>query len=244
MTVAARGGADGGCVVDRSGAAHAGAASAGRRIVLNFHGIGDPHPDVPGDEHPFWCPRDEWPVLVEAVAAAARSGSLVGVTFDDGNDSDVEDALPALLEHGLTATFHVCVGRLGQRGYLDEDAVRHLRDAGMSIGSHGWDHVDLRSLAERDLVRATRDSRQLLGELCGTPVTQFAVPFGSYDRRALAHLRDYGTVYTSDGTTWTAGSGSFRAGPMSVDGPPTPSATSLRATSPSGTGCGSGPLCR
>ena len=172
----------------------------GRRVVLNFHGIGEPPSEVPRDEHPFWCPRHEWPALVEAMAAASGPGSSVEITFDDGNDSDVEEALPALVEHGLTATFHVCAGRLGQRGYLGEDALLHLRRAGMRVGSHGWDHDDLRTLAGQDLVRAARASRDRISEVCGVPVSTFAVPFGSYDRRVLSHLRDYATVYTSDAT--------------------------------------------
>lgn len=176
-------------------------ARLGRRVVLNFHGIGDPPRGVPSDEQPFWCPRREWPGIVDALADATRDGSRVEVTFDDGNASDVEDALPALLERDLTATFHVCAGRIGQPGYLDERALLHLRDAGMVIGSHGWNHVDLRTLSEAELVHETRDSQQRIAEACGVPVTGFAVPMGRYDRRVLRHLRDYATVYTSDTTS-------------------------------------------
>ena len=122
------------------------------------------------------------------------AGAAVAITFDDGNCSDVERALPALAERDLTATFHVCAGRLDLPGYLDGSAVQHLRSSGMSIGSHGWDHVDLRALSDPDLVRAAQDSRQRLGEVCGEAVTSFAVPLGSYDRRVLRHLRHYRAV--------------------------------------------------
>lgn len=180
-------------------------ARAGRRVVLNFHGIGEPPPGVPSDEHPFWCPSREWPALAEAMAAASSAGASVEITFDDGNASDVDEALPLLVELGLTATFHVCAGRLGERGYLDVDAVQHLQRAGMRIGSHGWDHTDLRTLARPDLVRAAGDSQRRLAEVSGVPVATFAVPFGSYDRRVLAHLGDYATVFTSDRTRGTDG---------------------------------------
>lgn len=176
-------------------------ARAGRRVVLNFHGIGDPPRGVPRDEHPFWCPRNQWPRMVDALAEAVRDGSPVEVTFDDGNASDLEDALPALLERNLTATFHVCAGRIGRPGYLDEPALVRLRDAGMVIGSHGWNHVDLRALTEQELIQETHESRTRIVEACGAPVTDFAVPLGSYDRRVLRHLREYRTVYTSDATT-------------------------------------------
>lgn len=174
---------------------------AGRRVILNFHGIGDPPVPVPADEEPYWCPATEWPGIVDAVAEARQGGARVELTFDDGNASDVHHALPALLEQGLTATFHVCAGRIGAPGYLDEPMLQHLRQAGMGIGSHGWDHVDLRPLGEADLVRETRDSRLRIADASGAPVSDFAVPLGSYDRRVLRHLRDYETVLTSDATT-------------------------------------------
>jgi peptidoglycan/xylan/chitin deacetylase (PgdA/CDA1 family) len=160
---------------------------------------------VPSAEHPFWCPRSQWPSIADAIASALQGGSKVEVTFDDGNASDVDEALPALLERGLTATFHVCAGRIGAPGYLDEQGVLELQAAGMGIGSHGWDHVDLRTVPDPRLVHETLDSQLRLAEVCGRPVTDFAVPFGSYDRRVLRHLRRYATVYTSDSTSASTG---------------------------------------
>lgn len=173
----------------------------GHVVVVNFHGIGEPPRGVPLDERRFWCPQREWLDIADALADASRGGSRVEITFDDGNASDVEVALPALLERDLTATFHVCAGRIGKPGYLDERALLHLREAGMKIGSHGWNHVDLRTLSDAELVHETRDSQKRIAEVCGMPVTDFAVPLGSYDRRVLRHLRDYQTVYTSDTTS-------------------------------------------
>ena len=71
----------------------------------------------------------------------------------------------------------------------------------MTIGSHGWNHVDLRTLAESELSRETRDSQSRISGACGSAVTSFAVPLGSYDRRVLRHLGAYATVYTSDATS-------------------------------------------
>lgn len=169
-------------------------------MVLNFHGIGEPPPDVPADERPYWCAVGEWRGIIEVVADAVSDGADVEITFDDGNRSDVEVALPALVEHGLRATFHVCAGRIGEVGYVDEAALLELLDAGMAIGSHGWHHVDSRSLSEEDLVRATRDSAERIEAAVGSPIATFALPLGRYDRRVLQHLRHYETVFTSDAT--------------------------------------------
>lgn len=175
------------------------APAAGERLVINFHGIGEPWDGVPDDERPYWCPRGAWPAFADALAeVAGRGGVQLEITFDDGNLSDLEDGLPVLAERGLRATFHICAGRLGLPRYLSEDQLRELRGAGMGIGSHGWDHVDLRRLDDAALQREAAESRARIAAAAGAPVTRFAIPFGSYDRRVLASLKDYRTVYTSD----------------------------------------------
>ena len=75
--------------------------------------------------------------------------------------------------------------------------------AGMDIGSHGWEPRDWRRLDERHAHRELEDAPRLLGDLCGQPVCRFSLPFGKYDRRVLARLRQAGAtrVYTSDGGT-------------------------------------------
>ena len=82
-------------------------------------------------------------------------------TFDDGNVSDVTEALPALAERGLSAQVFVCAGRFGTDGFLTEEQVRELRAAGMSIGSHGMDHVRWRKLDEPRIGREVVEAKQL-----------------------------------------------------------------------------------
>jgi peptidoglycan/xylan/chitin deacetylase (PgdA/CDA1 family) len=122
------------------------------------------------------------------------------ITFDDGNASDVEHALPALRERGLRATFFVVAGRLGKPGYLAASDVRALADAGMGIGSHGMRHVPWRGLDDAALRDELVDAKLLLEEVVERPVAEAACPFGSYDRRVLGMLRrsGYVAVYTSD----------------------------------------------
>lgn len=173
--------------------------SVRERLIINFHGIGEPSEEVPTDERPYWCPSANWPAFADAMADVAQHASVrLEITFDDGNLSDVHEGLPLLLERGLMATFHVCAGRLGRPGYLAESDLVELRRLGMAIGSHGWDHVDLRRLGRAALDHEARDSQARLSDASGGPVTEFAVPFGSYDRRVLSSLRGYRTVYTSD----------------------------------------------
>lgn len=175
-----------------------------RSINLTFHGVGEPDRDLERGEENVWVTRETLAAILDSVADRTD----VHVTFDDGNASDLEHALPALRERGLRATFFVVAGRIGQPGFLDEGAIRTLAGAGMTIGCHGMRHRPWRELDDRELCREHVDARRLLEELVERPVDEAACPFGSYDRRVLRSLRraGYRTVYTSDrGTTTMQG---------------------------------------
>lgn len=174
-------------------------ASNGKRLVLLFHGVGHVPAHVGAEERPFWCTEPTFTALLDEVRPASqRAGIPIQLTFDDGNDTDALVALPALVARGLTADFFVCAGRLGEQGYLDEDQIRELRDAGMRIGSHGWGHVDWRRADDATMDRELRGARKRLSEVVGHDVDEVAIPFGSYDRRVVGMLRRTGvrTVYT------------------------------------------------
>ena len=165
-------------------------------IVLNFHGVGTLNRELADGEADVCIDRRQFAEILDAVVGREE----VRLTFDDGNRSDVAEALPELLRRGLRAEFFICAGRFGTPEFVDEDDVRELRRAGMSIGSHGMDHVPWRRLepaaADLEIVRA----KQLLEETLQAPVDTAACPFGAYDRRTLSALRAAGfeRVYTSD----------------------------------------------
>lgn len=167
-----------------------------RTINLTFHGTGPCGRVLDAGEERVWLGADELAAVLDTV----NGRDDVRITFDDGNASDVEYALPALQARGLRATFFVVAGALGQPGFLDEDQVRALAAAGMGIGCHGMRHRPWRRLGERALREELVDARELLEGVVGGPVAEAACPFGSYDRRVLAELRacGYRRVYTSD----------------------------------------------
>jgi peptidoglycan/xylan/chitin deacetylase (PgdA/CDA1 family) len=172
------------------------------RLVLTFHGIGDPPAHVGKDERPYWCPESAFTSILDHVGEVQNDAGLpIQITLDDGNDTDARLALPALVERGLTAHFFICAGRIGGAGYLDKAQVRQLRDAGMEIGSHGWGHVDWRRVDDAGMDQELRVAREWLSEIAGKDVTDVAIPFGSYDRRVMGMLRHsrVHAVYTSDG---------------------------------------------
>jgi peptidoglycan/xylan/chitin deacetylase (PgdA/CDA1 family) len=166
-------------------------------VNLTVHGIGPAPRTLDPDEDGTWVGIDQFERVLDAVAGR----SDVVITFDDGNASDVDIALPRLLERSLTAEFFLPAGLLCQPGRLDHEGVRHLLRAGMSIGSHGWAHVNWRGLDAKRAKQEMVEAHQVLDELTGQRVSRVAVPFGAYDRHVLRRLRqaDVTRVYTSDG---------------------------------------------
>ncbi|MDT5043412.1 MAG: hypothetical protein QOE51_4397, partial [Actinoplanes sp.] len=79
-------------------------------VIVNVHGIGTPVRPLDPGEDVIWVSTTQF----EAVLDAAAGRADVRLTFDDGNASDVEIALPRLLERGLRAEFYLAAGLLGE----------------------------------------------------------------------------------------------------------------------------------
>ena len=167
-----------------------------RAINLTFHGVGATDRRLDDGEAAVWVGTERFHAVLDAV----RDRDDVRITFDDGNASDLEHGLPALLERGMTGTFFVVAGRLDEPGYLSAADVRALAGAGMTIGSHGMRHRPWRGLGDAALDEELVAAKAALEQVLGVPVTEAACPFGAYDRRVLAGLRRAGfrRVYTSD----------------------------------------------
>ena len=170
------------------------------RLVVNFHGLGDPPVDIPGEEQPYWCSRAAFLRILDRIPEVEqKSLTRIELTFDDGNMSDYTIAMPALVERGLRGAFFVCAGRIGLPGYLDGSAMSRMLSAGMEIGSHGWSHTNWRLADDATLTHEIDDARKRIATEIGRSVDSVGIPFGSYDRRVLAKLRTWTTIYTSDG---------------------------------------------
>jgi peptidoglycan/xylan/chitin deacetylase (PgdA/CDA1 family) len=165
-------------------------------INICFHGIGEPARELPPDERHYWVGYRQFLQILDELAG----WPAVRISFDDGNRSDLELAVPALRERGLWADFFVLAGRLGAAGSLAEPDVQELHRCGMGIGTHGMAHRPWRGMDPATRRAELVVARQRLSEVVGAPVDTAACPLGRYDRRLLAELRrlGYSRVYTSD----------------------------------------------
>jgi peptidoglycan/xylan/chitin deacetylase (PgdA/CDA1 family) len=192
-----------------------------RAAVLMLHHVEplplDPsalHPDSYLDRGDFAALLDDlrsrhyrtW-TLAEAVERS-RSGRLprrsVVLTFDDGCRCFRDHALPELATRGMTATLFSVSGALGGTNRWDEAAgerreelldageLRQLAAAGIEIGSHGREHLDVARLpdaAQRDEIAGSKAD---LEAVLGVPVRTFCYPYGRLDARAAGVARAAG----------------------------------------------------
>ena len=163
-------------------------------VCLMLHGIGVPPREVSAAEAPYWLPQER----LASILDLARSAHAA-ITFDDGNASDTEIALPALQQAGLVASFFIPSDRVEMPGYVSAAGLRQLHEAGMQVGSHGCAHVRWNLMPDAAIADDVRRSVDRLGSIIGARVDTVAVPFGGCDRRVLAVLRSLGIrrVYSS-----------------------------------------------
>jgi peptidoglycan/xylan/chitin deacetylase (PgdA/CDA1 family) len=172
---------------------HATAATAavgpdGPTFTVCFHGIGTPTQEREPGEAAYWVTSDQFRALLDWLAEVPN----VAISFDDGNRSDVDVALPALSERGLVASFFPVVGRLGDPWSLSPRGVEELMAAGMDVGSHGLNHLPWPGLRGHVAHFEIVQPRHVLEDLLGRRVDRAAAPLGRYDRRTLALLRSSG----------------------------------------------------
>ena len=165
----------------------------GQVLNLVFHAVaeGNARPD-----DPWTLDADHFRRALDDLAAR----SDVALSFDDGSSSDVEIALPALLERGLRASFFVTTDWIGRPGHLAADDIRTLVDSGMVVGSHGTSHTRWTELERPALDHELEESRARLEEITGATISDAACPNGAYNRKVIAAARaaGYAALHTTD----------------------------------------------
>ncbi|HPN24266.1 MAG TPA: polysaccharide deacetylase family protein [Syntrophales bacterium] len=125
----------------------------------------------------------------------------VVMTFDDGYQDFVANALPILLDHRATATVFLVTDMLGKRvswreygtdvQLMSEDEVRYIKAKGISLGSHTSTHANLTILDNEDLHRQLSDSRYRL-TLLGESFYAFSYPWGQWSSQVVNAVKASG----------------------------------------------------
>ena len=116
----------------------------------------------------------------------------VMITFDDTRLEQYTVARAEMNQYGFKGVFFIMTVSLGRPGYMTSEQVRQLATEGNTIGSHTWNHSNVKMYSENDWrIQVDKPSRQL-EEITGRPIQYFAYPFGLWNREALEQIKQRG----------------------------------------------------
>jgi peptidoglycan/xylan/chitin deacetylase (PgdA/CDA1 family) len=108
----------------------------------------------------------------------------IAVTFDDGFYNNYQFAYPVLKKYNIPATIFIIVDKIGQPGWLSWKDIKEMSDSGIvTIGSHTILHKWLPAMGTKQLRSELSDSKAILEEKLGKPVSAVCYPMGAHDQR-------------------------------------------------------------
>lgn len=122
---------------------------------------------------------------------------VVTTSWDDGHPLDLRLA-DLLCEYGLSGTFYV---PLKYKGYdvINSKDIKRMRKIGMEIGSHTLTHPVLTKLPQQLVFKELIESKKLLEDILGEPVSSFCYTKGRFNRKVASQVIEAG--YTLARTT-------------------------------------------
>lgn len=116
------------------------------------------------------------------------------LTFDDTDDDQYQVAVPEMKKYGFKAVFFIMTVSIGRPNYMTAAQVKELADAGNEIGSHTWDHHNVKKYEGKDWEVQIEKPLAQLEKITGKPIRYFAYPFGLWNEAAIPQLKQRGFI--------------------------------------------------
>lgn len=119
-----------------------------------------------------------------------KTGKVVGITFDDGYQNVLHNAIPILNSLGFSSTNYIVSNHLGGSNFWDhpkgvpasalmtKEELHQWLAAGHELGSHTLDHVHLPEISAAEAQRQIQQSKTDLEHQFQTPIEAFCYPYG------------------------------------------------------------------
>jgi peptidoglycan/xylan/chitin deacetylase (PgdA/CDA1 family) len=128
------------------------------------------------------------------ISGASLPVKPILLSFDDTDLDQYTVAYPEMKKYGFKGVFFIMTVSLGRPHYMSRDQVRTLSDDGNTIGSHTWDHHNVKKYAGNDwTIQLDKPTRQL-ELITGKSIRYFAYPFGLWNTAAFPELKKRGFV--------------------------------------------------
>lgn len=131
--------------------------------------------------------------MMHDIISGASTTKTIALTFDDGYEDFYINAFPLLKKYNLKGTFYVIINALDRPGYITKAQLQEMAASGLvEIGSHTFNHPDLRLKKEADAIFEIKSSKGELEKIIGQPVLTFAYPYGYYNYQILEIMKNAG----------------------------------------------------
>lgn len=114
------------------------------------------------------------------------------LTFDDTDLDQYTIAEPTLKKYGYKGVYFVMTVSLGRPNYMSKAQVKDLSDKGNDIGSHTWDHHNVKKYQGKDWETQIDKPTKTLEAITGKNIHHFAYPFGLWNPEAIPELKKRG----------------------------------------------------
>ena len=137
-----------------------------------------------------------------SITRVDREDKKIAITFDAANAAaKTADILDVLDKHGAKCTFFL----IGRYVVNNPELVRDIEARGHEVAGHSWDHPEMPSLSNDQILRDFEKITEAFVEVLGHDVTLYRPPSGSSTQRDRAISRALGqevikwTVDSRDG---------------------------------------------
>ncbi len=130
-------------------------------------------------------------VFMSRLAVEIRNGAdlknkAITLTFDDGYEDFYLNAYPLLKKYNLKGTLYIIVNALDKPGYITSEQLKEMAVSGhVEIGSHTYNHPDLRTKDKAAQYYEIKGSKDTLEDILQKPVLTFAYPYGYHNDMTL-----------------------------------------------------------
>jgi peptidoglycan/xylan/chitin deacetylase (PgdA/CDA1 family) len=113
----------------------------------------------------------------------------VMLTYDDTDLGQYTVAFPEMQKYQFKGLYFIMTVSLNRPNYMSKLQVKELSDAGNVIGSHTWDHHNVKQYQGKDWeIQIDKPTKQLEA-ITGKPIRYFAYPFGLWNEQAIPELK-------------------------------------------------------
>lgn len=124
---------------------------------------------------------------------------VVALTFDDGPAySKTETLLTEFEKRNVRATFFV----LGELAIKQPDLVKKTYDMGHTIGSHTYDHKNLKKITDEEINYEVDYTNEILSGIIGTDIKYLRPPYGGYNKEILEKVDMTFILWNKDTMDW------------------------------------------